>query len=154
MNPSDQALIGRAVSFYLVNQYGRIEAAETTDFVGLFDFYTLDLTFNQPLPVATPTPTATPIPTVTPTASLPRAWRPVGNRHTKTGFDYRGGCRGWRNRAGPLGPPQGRGLTGLGIGGQQHYPHVCGQVGGGSDQPGLGLDLAQSHPPQKDIHIL
>ncbi len=71
LNPSDQALIGRAVSFYLVNQYGRIEAAETTDFVGLFDFYTLDLNFNQPLPVATPTPTATPIPTVTPTASLP-----------------------------------------------------------------------------------
>ena len=71
VNPSDEALIGRTVSFYLVNQYGRIQAVETTNFVGVFDFYTLDLTFNQTLPVPTPTPTVTPIPTVTPTASLP-----------------------------------------------------------------------------------
>lgn len=71
VNPSDEALIGRTVSFYLANQYGRIKAVETTNFVGIFDFYTLDLTFNQPLPGPTPVPTATPIPTVTPTASLP-----------------------------------------------------------------------------------
>ena len=71
LNPSDETLIGRVVSFYLVNQYGIIKAVETTDFVGVFDFYTLDLTFDQPLPVPTPAPTATPIPTVTPTASLP-----------------------------------------------------------------------------------
>ena len=71
LNPSDEALIGRTVNFYLVNQYGRIKAVETTSFVGVFDFYSLDLTFNQPLPVPTPTPTVTPIPTVTPTASLP-----------------------------------------------------------------------------------
>ena len=71
LNPSDESLIGRTVSFYLVNQYGRIKAVETTSFVGVFDFYSLDLSFNQSLPVPRPTPTVTPIPTVTPTASLP-----------------------------------------------------------------------------------
>ena len=71
LNPSDEALIGRTVSFYLVNPYGRIKAVETTEFVGVFDFYTLDLTFTQRLPVPTPLPTMTQIPTVTPTASLP-----------------------------------------------------------------------------------
>ena len=71
LNPSDETLIERTISFYLVNQYGRIKAVETINFVGVFDFYTLDLTFNQPLPVPAPTPTVTPIPTVTPTASLP-----------------------------------------------------------------------------------
>lgn len=71
VKPSDETLIGRTVSFYLANQFGRIKAAETTRFVGVFDFYVLDLTFNQPLPVPTPTPTLTPFPTVTPTASLP-----------------------------------------------------------------------------------
>ena len=71
VNPSEETLIGRTVSFYLLNQYGTIKAVETASFVGVFDFYTLELTFNQPLPVPTPRPTVTPIPTVTPTASLP-----------------------------------------------------------------------------------
>ena len=71
LNPSDEGLIGRIVNFYLVNRYGRIKAVETTGFVGVFDFYSLDLTFNQPLPVPAPTPTMTPLPTLTPTASLP-----------------------------------------------------------------------------------
>ena len=71
VNPSDEALIGRQVSFYLVNRYGRIQAAETRPFVGVFDFYTINLTFNDPLPVPTPTPTITPVPTLTPTAVLP-----------------------------------------------------------------------------------
>ena len=71
LNPSDEALIGRTVSFYLTNQFGRIKATETTEFVGVFDFYTQDLTFNQPLPYPTPRPTVTLFPTVTPTASLP-----------------------------------------------------------------------------------
>lgn len=77
VNPRDEALIGHAVSFYLVNAFGRIKAAETKNFVGVFDFYTVDLTFREPLPVPTPTPTPlpsptpTPAPTLTPTASLP-----------------------------------------------------------------------------------
>ena len=71
VNPSDEALIGRLVSFYLVNEFGRIKAAETRGFVGVFDFYTVNLTFNDPLPVPTPTPTITPTLTLTPTAVLP-----------------------------------------------------------------------------------
>ena len=71
VNPSDEALIGRQVRFYLVNQYGRIQAIETKPFVGVFDFYTVSLTFNDPMPVPTPTPTITPVPTLTPTAVLP-----------------------------------------------------------------------------------
>ena len=71
VNPSDEALIGRLVSFFLINEFGRIKAAETRGFVGVFDFYTVNLTFNDPLPVPTPTPTVTPIPTLTPTAVLP-----------------------------------------------------------------------------------
>ena len=71
VNPSDEGLIGRLVSFYLINEFGRIKAAETRSFVGVFDFYTVNLTFNDPLPVPTPTPTVTPIPTLTPTAVLP-----------------------------------------------------------------------------------
>lgn len=65
VNPSDPALTGHTVSFYLVNQFGRIKAAETKSFIGVFDFYTVNLTFREPLPVPTP------IPTLTPTASLP-----------------------------------------------------------------------------------
>jgi hypothetical protein len=71
VNPSEEDLIGRPVTFYLVNAFGRIKAIETWTFVGVFDFYTLDLTFTDPLPVPTPTPTMPPPPTVTPTASLP-----------------------------------------------------------------------------------
>jgi hypothetical protein len=71
VNPSEEDLIGQTVTFYLVNDYGRIMAVESWTFVGVFDFYTLDLTFTGPLPVPTPTPTVVPSPTVTPTASLP-----------------------------------------------------------------------------------
>ena len=71
VNPSDETLIGRTVSFYLVNEFGRIKAVENRIFIGVFDFYTVDLTFTDPLPVPTPTPTVTPAPTLTPTASLP-----------------------------------------------------------------------------------
>ena len=71
VNPSDEALIGLPISFYLVNEFGRIKAVESRNFVGVFDFYELDLTFNDSLPVSTPIPTATPLPTLTPTAVLP-----------------------------------------------------------------------------------
>ena len=60
VNPLDEALIGLPVRFYLVNDFGRIIAQETTAFIGVFDFYVLDLTFNDRLPVPTPIPTATP----------------------------------------------------------------------------------------------
>ena len=71
VNPEDQSLIGLPVSFYLVNEFGRIQAEETREFVGIFNFYTLNLTFNDRLPVPTPTPTLRPTATLTPTAVLP-----------------------------------------------------------------------------------
>ena len=71
VNPSDEALIGRPVSFYLVNEFGRIKAQESARFIGVFDFYAADLTFNDPLPVPTPIPTVTPTMRPTPTAILP-----------------------------------------------------------------------------------
>ena len=71
INPSDEALIGLPVSFYLVNEFGRIKARETTDFIGVFNFYVADLTFDDPLPMPTPVPTVTPTMQPTPTAILP-----------------------------------------------------------------------------------
>ena len=71
VNPSDEALIGLPVSFYLVNDFGRIKAQETTNFIGVFDFYVMNLTFTDSLPVPTPVPTVTPTPQPTPTAILP-----------------------------------------------------------------------------------
>lgn len=71
INPSDEALIGLPVRFYLVNEFGRIEARETAAFIGVFDFYVVELTFNDPLPAPTPIPTVTPTMRPTPTASLP-----------------------------------------------------------------------------------
>ncbi len=71
VNPSDEALIGLPVNFYLVNDFGRIKAQETSAFIGVFDFYVVDLTFNDRLPVPTPIPTVTPTMQPTPTAILP-----------------------------------------------------------------------------------
>ena len=74
VNPPDERLIGHVISFYLANEFGRIKAVETRDFVGIFDFYPQDLTFTSPVPSApkpTPEPTPQPTPTLTPTPSLP-----------------------------------------------------------------------------------
>ena len=81
VDPKDPELVGRPISFYLVNQFGRIRAVETPAFKGSRSFITLNLTFNQPAPTppppptptptATPTPTPAPSPTPLPTPSLP-----------------------------------------------------------------------------------
>ncbi len=71
VNPSEEALIGLNVSFYLVNDFGRIRAQETTAFIGVFNFYIVDLTFSDPLPAPTPFPTVTPTTQPTPTDILP-----------------------------------------------------------------------------------
>lgn len=63
VNPSDQALRGRSITFYLVNEFGRIRAVETATFEAGLSFKTLNLTFNDPVPTPTPVPTATPRPT-------------------------------------------------------------------------------------------
>jgi len=57
LNPDDEELVGRIVSFFLVNEFGRIAASETRRFEGDFNIYPLDLTFTDPIPVFTPIPT-------------------------------------------------------------------------------------------------
>ena len=65
VEPDDRSLLGHRIYFFLANEFGRIKAAESVDFVAATDNFTLDLTFTAAIPV----PTATP--TITPTASLP-----------------------------------------------------------------------------------
>ena len=65
VNPLDRSLVGHPILFYLINVFGRIQAVEAADFQGATDGFTLDLSFDDPVPSPTPTPT------VTPTASLP-----------------------------------------------------------------------------------
>jgi hypothetical protein len=65
IEPTDRALVGHTISFFLANEFGDIQAVENVDFVGATDNFTLDLNFNDAVPVPTPTPT------ITPTASLP-----------------------------------------------------------------------------------
>lgn len=65
INPTNRSLVGHSISFYLANDFGRIQAVETVDFAAATDNFTLDLNFPGAIPVPTPTPT------ITPTASLP-----------------------------------------------------------------------------------
>jgi len=65
IEPADRSLVGHVIHFYLANEFGHIQAAETVDFVGATDNFTLDLHFKDAVPVPTPTPS------ITPTASLP-----------------------------------------------------------------------------------
>jgi len=64
-------LVGHRIGFYLVNEFGRIQAAETVTFEGGPEIHSVRLTFSQAMPVPTPTPT------LTPTAALPAAGDPV-----------------------------------------------------------------------------
>ena len=77
VNPSNEALIGHTIYFYLVNEHGRVRAEESRPYIGVFDFYVQDLTFLEPLPVPDPDPTPEPTPKPTPTASLPVAGDPA-----------------------------------------------------------------------------
>ena len=77
VNPDDETLVGRPITFYLVNEFGRIRAVETRRYIGVFDFYVQDLTFVEPMPVPPPTPAPTPTPRPTPTASLHIAGDPA-----------------------------------------------------------------------------
>ena len=71
LDPGDDSLINRDVTFYLVNEFGRIKAQEVRPFIGVLGRYRVALTFLNPLPAPTapppsPTPTETPTPTDTP----------------------------------------------------------------------------------------
>lgn len=76
----ERRLIGDTVTFHIFNEHGNIRAAQTQEYTAARQFYTVSLTFADPmptprpptptpLPTATPapTPTATPLPTATPT---------------------------------------------------------------------------------------
>jgi len=80
VNPGRQDLVGHTITFYLLNSFGRIKAAEERPYIGVFDFYVQNLTFDEPLPA--PPATKTPMPTIwpTPTASLPIAGDPAVNK--------------------------------------------------------------------------
>ena len=92
VNPESEDFIGHLITFYLINEFGRIRALETRPYIGVFDFYVQDLTFVDPMPVppvpppeptATPIPTPSPTPKPTPTASLPVAGDPAVARLPK-----------------------------------------------------------------------
>ena len=79
VDPEDERLLNRTVSFYLINDFGRIQALESTKFTGSLTNICLDrkgTCRTQDLSFADPMPEPTPIPTVTPTASLPVAGDP------------------------------------------------------------------------------
>jgi hypothetical protein len=57
VNPDNRRLKGRDLTFYLVNQYGRIKAAETRIFEGAYNISNIDLHFNDPLPLPPAPPT-------------------------------------------------------------------------------------------------
>ena len=71
IDPADQRLVGHQISFYLVNDFGRIRASETVTFLGAAEMHTADLTFSQAMAVPTP------LPTLTPTVALPSPGDPV-----------------------------------------------------------------------------
>ena len=79
VNPDNEGLVGHLITFYLANDFGRIQAVETRPYIGVFDFYVQDLTFVDPMPVPPPTPLPNPpSPTLSPTpaALLPVAGDP------------------------------------------------------------------------------
>ena len=79
VNPDNEDLVGHQITFYLVNEFGRIQAVETRPYIGVFDFYVQNLTFVDSMPIPKPTPlpdSPTPTPKPTPTASLPVAGDP------------------------------------------------------------------------------
>ncbi|MBT97354.1 MAG: hypothetical protein CL902_01850 [Dehalococcoidia bacterium] len=87
VKPMNKDLVGHTITFYLVNTFGRIKAMEERPYIGVFDFYVQDLTFDDPMPAPpAPSPTPAPEPTQvpTPTASLPIAGDPAVTKFPKT----------------------------------------------------------------------
>ena len=70
LNPDDEELVGRIITFYLVNNFGRIAATETRRFEGDFNIYDLDLTFTDPVPVFVPIQAPTTVPVIPTALSL------------------------------------------------------------------------------------
>lgn len=70
-----EALLGQRITFWIVNDFGRIQARETAVFEEPANAdaltQTLNLSFDDPLPSAPPTPTITPTPQPTPVPPIP-----------------------------------------------------------------------------------
>ncbi len=77
VNPKSEDLVGHTITFYLVNEFGRIKASEERPYIAVFDFYVQDLTFDDPMPMPSPTPAPAPTAAPTPIASLPIAVYPA-----------------------------------------------------------------------------
>jgi len=76
VKPLNEELVGHTITFYLENEFGRIQALESRPYIGVFDFYVQDLTFVDPMPTPGPTPVPEPTPRPTPIALLPVAGDP------------------------------------------------------------------------------
>ena len=83
VKPLNEILIGHTITFYLENEFGRIQALESRPYIGVFDFYVQDLTFVDPMPTPGPTPVPEPTPRPTPIALLPVAGDPSVARMPK-----------------------------------------------------------------------
>ena len=76
VKPLNEELVGHTITFYLENEFGRIQALESRPYIGVFDFYVQDLTFVDRMPTPRPTPVPEPTPRPTPIALLPVAGDP------------------------------------------------------------------------------
>ena len=77
VNPRKENFVGHTITFYLLNSFGRIKALEERPYIGVFDFYVQNLTFEDPMPAPSPTPVPDPTLMPTPTALLPIAGDPT-----------------------------------------------------------------------------
>ena len=82
LDPTDRRMIGRDVTFHIVNEHGSIQADQTGEFIGVYDLYSSGLTFSHPPPLPgadahphadSQRPTPQPTPTPEPTHSHPGA---------------------------------------------------------------------------------
>ena len=135
VDPLDEALIGLPINFYLINEFGRVEAAESPAYEGIYDFYDQDLTFADPpagwaanaRAFADANTTANagggggahadcgshgnsrtdcrPGTRPNPHCRAARAGRPGGDRHSTLGPNRRRHRRSRRGRTDTLGPP-------------------------------------------------
>lgn len=76
VNPDNEDLVGHTITFYLVNEHGRIRAVESRPYIAVFDFYVQDLTFVDPMPLPPPPPPLLPDPTPTPEPTPERTLEP------------------------------------------------------------------------------
>ena len=83
VNPANMGLVGRTVTYHLVNEFGRITAVETNRFEGDFNVYEVDLTFDQPIPTFIAAPVVVEV-----TASL-QLLPPAGVATTVTGSGFK-----------------------------------------------------------------